>query len=81
MDFIIALGEGIIEKNAPNLPMPSTSGGRPARLNAQPSRLIGRHFPNYCPLHRIERDPSEIVRNAERRVKEKVHRIGAKNAK
>ena len=49
IDFIIALGEGIIEKNAPNLPMPSTSGGRTARLNAQPSRLIGRHFFNYCP--------------------------------
>ena len=48
IDFIIALGEGIIEKNAPNLAMPSTSCGRPARLNAQPSKLIGRHFPNYC---------------------------------
>ena len=48
IDFIIAL-EGIMEKNAPNLPMPSTSGGRPARLNARTSRLIGRHFPNYCP--------------------------------
>ena len=49
IDFIMALGENLIAKYATDLPAPSTSGGRPTRLVAKPSRLIGHHFPDNCP--------------------------------
>lgn len=48
-NYIITLAEDMISKYATNLPIPSTSGGRPSRIVAKPSRLIGRHFPANCP--------------------------------
>lgn len=50
IDFIIKLSENIISKYSRSLPVPSTCGGRHARLTAKLHRLLSRHFPKYCPL-------------------------------
>ena len=57
LEFITTLGENIIASNAPDMPVPSTSGGRPARIHAKPSRLLGRHFPDYCPPSKNREKP------------------------
>ena len=57
LEFITTLGENIIASNAPDMPVPSTSGGRPARIHARPSRLLGRHFPDYCPPSKNREKP------------------------
>ena len=49
VNFIITLAENLVATYATNLPGPSTSRGRPAKIIAKPSRLIGRHFPDKCP--------------------------------
>ena len=48
-EFILRLSESLITKYADERPVANVSMGRPPRLAAKPSRLIGRHFPDYCP--------------------------------
>ena len=45
-EFILMLSEKLIATYAVN--MPATTR-RPPRLSVKPLRLIGRHFPEYCP--------------------------------
>ena len=47
--YVVTLAENIVSKYATNLPNPTSSGGRPSRVVATPSRLLGRHFPDFCP--------------------------------
>ena len=53
LNFIILLGETLISKNQPSVQ--STSIGRPSCMVEKTSRLIGRHFPDYCPA--TEKNP------------------------
>ncbi|KAF2348717.1 PiggyBac transposable element-derived protein 4 C-terminal zinc-ribbon [Trinorchestia longiramus] len=49
VDFIMTLSEELIAKYKSIVPIPSSSAGRPIPIASLPSRLIGRHFPDYCP--------------------------------
>lgn len=50
-DYIMDVSERLVTKYKPLIPIPSTSGsgGRGYTILEKPSRLIGRHFPEYCP--------------------------------
>ncbi|XP_068227913.1 piggyBac transposable element-derived protein 4-like [Palaemon carinicauda] len=45
-EFILRISERLIIKYAEERPVPLR---RPPQLAAKPSRMIGRHFPDYCP--------------------------------
>ncbi|XP_064079451.1 piggyBac transposable element-derived protein 4-like [Macrobrachium nipponense] len=56
-EFILRISERLIMKYGEERPVPLR---RPPRLTAKPSRLIGRHFPEYCPATDKKKRPQRI---------------------
>ena len=56
-DFILTLSEKLISKYADEIP---ASVRRPPRLSVKPLRLIGRHFPEYCPPTAKKERPTRV---------------------
>ena len=49
VEFIISLAENVISTYKPIITIPISTAGRSLATIAKPTRLIGRHFPEYCP--------------------------------
>ena len=56
-EFILRLAERLVSRNAESRPIPMR---RASKLVSKPSRLIGQHFPDYCPPTEKKKRPTRV---------------------
>ena len=81
IDFIITLSEELIVKYKTTLPIPPSRVGRSIAIVSKPSRLIGRHFPDYFPKTENRARPQRRCTQCQKEKKnEKLQVSGVLNA-
>ena len=80
IDFIITLSEELIVKYKTILPIPSSRVERSIAIVSKPSRLIGRHFPDYCPGTENRARPQRRCAQCQKEKNEKLQVSGVLNA-
>ena len=80
IDFIITLSEELIVKYKTTLPIQSSCVGRSIAIVSKPSRLTGRHIPDYCPGTENRARPQRRCAQGQKEKNEKLQVSGVLNA-